>query len=241
MSAYLGFDLEIPRITPPLPKDIAGDSTLNEKETIDYLYNTRHTIDDPSRLKPNGYYLLFDNETEYPLLLFAKCNGHFDEKVRFTPIAYTAAEEHIKFSFNRWEAIRKEQRGKIEISYDSIQDFNNSRYHIFETHHVIRNRRSYLLLSEGLEYPEETTFPTIREQYLLNPEIAREVSKFMPSNVDVRKKKRSPSKSPKSPKSPSKKRRSRSNSPNSPKSPKKRKTTRGGRKHHTAKTRKHNK
>jgi hypothetical protein len=235
MSSDLGFDLERPRIHPPLPKDIAGDSTLNEQETIDYLYNTRHIIDDPSRLKPNGHYLLFDNETEYPLLLFAKCNGHFDEKVLFTPIAYTAAEEHITFSFNRWEAISKEQRAKFEISYDSIRDINKSRYHIFGTHHVIQRRIPYLLLSEGLEYPKETTFPTIREKYLMNPEIIKAVSEFMPSNVDVKKKERSPSKSPKSP---SKKRRSRSNSPNSHK---KHKTARGGRKHHTAKTRKHNK
>jgi hypothetical protein len=241
MSSDLGFDLERPRIHPPLPKDIKGDpfattSTMNTDETIDYLYNTRRRIEDPSRLKPGNFYLLFDNDTlDYPLLLFARCskNSKGDKVVVFTVHAYTASEEHIEFSFNNWMPIDKDHRGQIEISYVDVQSPDTSRFHIFETHAVIGSRTPYLMLSEGLQYPKEhKTFATIRERYLMNPEIMKEVSAFMPSEVDIVKKQ---------PKSPSRKR-THSKSPS--KSPsRKRIRTAGGKKRRTAKnkTRKHHK
>jgi hypothetical protein len=212
MSSDFRFNIERPRIHPPLPKDIEGNpfattSTMNADETIDYIYNTRHRIEDPSRLKPGNFYLLFDNDTlDYPLLLFVRCDGHTNgkkKKVIFTVHAYTASEEHIEFSFNNWIPIDKDHRGQIEISYVDVQSPDTSRYHIFETHAVIGRRLPYLMLSEGLQYPKEhKTFATIRERYLMNPEIMKEVSLFMPSAVDIKKKKKSRkrarSKSPKS-------------------------------------------
>jgi len=227
-------DLEELTIKPPLPNDISGNSTMSEEETIDFLYKSRHQIKHHDELQKKNYYLVLLNEMDFPTILFSRYDGYIKNKMVFTTIAHNSAEEHIYLSFNNWIPVPKHNQGQIEIS---DADLSEDKYNIFETHPAIKHRMPYLLLSEGLKYPEKETFPNVRERYLMNPEIIKEVSMLIPSRVNIKTKKRSksPSKSPERNSQTKKRSRSPSKSPE-----RKRNKTSGGKKHSkTNKTKKH--